>query len=198
MSEEPTTSWAPFGMRALDDAALGRLGAPVASGMSWAPVQLQRGGPDAPAEPVGVPAPAPPRPQRPRPAPAPPRPPERGRAASLPRAAAGPGGVALPRPPGPPVVSLPRPPGPRAAPVGAAGPRTPTVPVRLPFEPLAFVAILVSFFFAPFGLALAFASLSRAGKTGARRGLSVLAILVAGVATLVNFGILAAIVESFG
>ena len=53
----------------------------------------------------------------------------------------------------------------------------------MPFDPLAIVAIIASFFFGPVGLFLAFSSLGRARKNGVSPALSVIALLVGIVAT---------------
>lgn len=59
---------------------------------------------------------------------------------------------------------------------------------RAPFDPLAIVAIIASFFFGPVGLFLAFSSLGRARKNGASPALSLIALMVGLVATAMLMG----------
>ncbi len=65
------------------------------------------------------------------------------------------------------------------------------------FDPMAIVAIVLTFVLPPVALALALASLGRSYKTGVSPALSWLSVLVAGVGTLITFGILSTIVAAF-
>lgn len=216
-------SWAPFSMR-FDTGVGGRLGAPVSGNIGWAPAQLNRmTEPElAPAavEAVAVSAPVAAPVRRAAPAHHPVAQLPSGQYAGQPVAAgqyagpqypagqpAGPqypaGQYAGPQYPAgqyagpqyPAAQELVRPTRVAAPPLPRGRPQPVAVP---PFDPLALVAIVMAFFLPPIALVVAVASVRRAARAGKNVTLSVLAVLVAGIATLVNLGLIAAILESFG
>lgn len=65
------------------------------------------------------------------------------------------------------------------------------------FDPMAIVAIILTFVVPPFALVVAIASVRRAYRTGVSPALSWLSVLVAGVGTLLTFGILSSITSVF-
>ena len=84
---------------------------------------------------------------------------------------------------------LPMPPPPPPRPSTTGYPRPVPVESRVPFDPLAIVAIIASFFFGPVGLFLAITSIGRARKSGASIALSVIALLVGVAMTTSQFGL---------